>query len=119
MTANSQPSNGAGATKVLKAIAHPVRIRILTELCEGAKCVKTVQKLIDVSQPNLSQHLSVLKEAALVGSHACGPMRCYYLLAPTFVKKMIALLGKGVLPKERGHQAVVREAARNHRKVFE
>jgi len=45
----------------LKALGHPVRIRILQELGAGKKCVSELSERIGVSQTNLSQHLGLLR----------------------------------------------------------
>lgn len=45
----------------LKALTHPVRIRILQELKTGVKCVTELSERIGVAQANLSQHLSLLR----------------------------------------------------------
>ncbi|MBI1387022.1 MAG: metalloregulator ArsR/SmtB family transcription factor [bacterium] len=82
------------AASWLKAMAHPVRLAILDDLCRGPQCVNDVHQVVDVSQPNLSQHLAALKKAGLVGSQANGPMRCYYLLRPGLVKRLMAELKK-------------------------
>lgn len=97
---------------ILRAMAHPVRLTILDELCNGPKCVHEVQHIVDVSQPNLSQHLSALKKANLIGSHANGPLRCYYLLCPSFVKKLIGELKKDQPIKPRSRESIAREVCR-------
>jgi len=45
----------------LKALTHPVRIRILQELKNGVKCVSELSERIGVNQTNLSQHLGLLR----------------------------------------------------------
>ncbi|MGI6454912.1 MAG: ArsR/SmtB family transcription factor [bacterium] len=94
---------------IVKAMAHPVRLLILDELCKGAKCVTDVQQIVDVSQPNLSQHLSALKRAQLIGSHANGPLRCYYLLRPSLVKRLLRELKKEHPISVRPREVVIQE----------
>ncbi len=50
----------------LKALAHPVRIKILEELGTGRKCVSELSEKIGVTQTNLSQHLGLLKDRGWV-----------------------------------------------------
>ncbi len=76
----------------LKAMSHPVRLRILQHLIEGARCVHDVQQIVSTSQPNLSQHLTILKKAGLVGCHSNGSLRCYYLLRPSLVNRLLKVL---------------------------
>ena len=101
----------------LKAMAHPVRLTILDELDKGAKCVFNVQEILDISQPNLSQHLTVLKKAGLVGSHSNGSLRCYYLLSPDLIKKILPVLKRQYPVNVRTKQSVVNELKRNHRRA--
>ncbi len=98
---------------LMKAIAHPVRLAILDELCHGPKCVSDVQQIVDVSQPNLSQHLAALKKVNLIGSHIKGPMRCYYLLNTAFVKNLIEEFKKNRPLKERSRESVIQEVCKN------
>ncbi len=96
--------------KLLKVIAHPVRLLILERLCERPHCVKHLNSLIAIAQPQLSQHMAALRKAELVARHACGPVRCYYILRPTLVKKLIRLLVAEHPTKERDCGSIVREA---------
>ncbi len=52
--------------EVLRAIAHPTRLRILQELVQEEECVCHLSALLDKPQPHVSQHLASLKEAGLV-----------------------------------------------------
>ncbi len=45
----------------IKALSHPVRIRILQELGSGRKCVSELSERIGVNQTSLSQHLGLLR----------------------------------------------------------
>ncbi len=98
--------------KLLRVMAHPVRLAILEALCERPHCVKHINSLIAIPQPHLSQHIAALRKVELVASHVCGPVRCYYILQPTLVKKLIGLLRQEHATRERKCEAVVREARR-------
>jgi len=63
---NSIESNFEQIAECLKALAHPVRIKILEELEVGRKCVSELSEKIGVSQTNLSQHLGLLKDRGWV-----------------------------------------------------
>jgi len=97
---------------LLRVMAHPVRLTILATLCERPHCVKHINSLISIPQPHLSQHMAALRKAELVACHACGPVRCYYILKPTLVKTMIRLLGQDHPVKLRDCRSVVRESRR-------
>lgn len=74
---------------LLKAIGNPVRIKILRHLITGPSCVTLTNKQINVSQPNLSQHLKVLKEAELIHSKKMQNKRCYSLNKPKEIKRLL------------------------------
>ena len=64
--------------EVLKALAHPARLRILALLAERGTCI--CGDLVDampLSQATVSQHLKVLKLAGLVQGTIDGPRSCY------------------------------------------
>ena len=52
--------------EALKAIAHPVRLRILRALVGGERNVGDIDEIAQVGQPTLSQQLAVLRNAGLV-----------------------------------------------------
>ena len=78
--------------RLLRIIAHPTRLMILAELLKGMKCVNDIRDLLDVPQPNVSQHLAVLKENGLVASRKEGVSRCYRLARPRFIKDLLTNL---------------------------
>jgi ArsR family transcriptional regulator len=55
-----------------KALAHPLRIRILDELRDGEVGVNELCVRLDVEQSNLSQQLSVLRARGLVAGRKDG-----------------------------------------------
>lgn len=63
----------------IKALSHPVRIRILQELREGRKCVSELCERIGVSQTSLSQHLSLLRSSGWVRKRKRALYVYYYL----------------------------------------
>src|SRR5574341_994698 len=77
---------------VLKAFAHPTRLQILGELRTGTRCVTDMEEILPVSQVNISQHLTVLRNAKLVDFAQDGAVRCYYLGRPKLVDGVLALL---------------------------
>lgn len=68
--------------ELMKVIAHPVRIRILEELMRGVKCVTDFGEFLEISQPNVSQHLSLLRRLGLIDYYMDGRLRCYFLRDP-------------------------------------
>jgi len=64
---------------VFRAIAHPTRRSILDTLTGGERSVGELCDRFDVTQPAISQHLEVLREAGLVQARAVGRQRLYAL----------------------------------------
>lgn len=77
-------------SEILKAIAHPVRIKIIKQLYDGPICVCNLNKNIDYSQANISKHLKILKSAKIVESTKEGMYR-YYKLTNSKVMEIIYL----------------------------
>ncbi|MDD5169035.1 MAG: metalloregulator ArsR/SmtB family transcription factor [Syntrophales bacterium] len=80
---------------LLKALAHPTRLQIVIELLKGTKCVNDIQEILPASQANISQHLTVLRNARLVDFAQDGAQRCYYVSRPKFASSVIDLLAEG------------------------
>ena len=55
-----------------RALAHPVRIRILEELGRGSRTVHALQEALGLDQPTVSQQLSVLRAKNLVVTTKSG-----------------------------------------------
>jgi len=62
---------------VAKAIAEPNRRRILTLVRDRELSAGEIASHFDVSRPAVSQHLSVLRGAGLLGERRQGPSRFY------------------------------------------
>ncbi|MBC7236183.1 MAG: winged helix-turn-helix transcriptional regulator [Chloroflexi bacterium] len=77
--------------RLAKALAHPTRLQILHILTQGEACVCHLMTVLGKRQANVSQHLTVLREADLVVDRREGLM-VYYSLADKRVAQIIALL---------------------------
>ncbi len=80
--------------ELLKALAHPTRLQIVSELLKGTKCVTDIQDILPASQSNISQHLTVLRNACLVDFAQDGSQRCYYVSRPKLASAVIELLAE-------------------------
>ena len=79
---------------VMKALADRQRLRIVNMLlrAEGeAVCVCELVPLFDLSQPTVSHHLRVLREAGIVGSEREG-LWAYYYVIPDALEELSAWL---------------------------
>jgi len=77
---------------ILKALSNPVRLDILKFLCKRPCCVTLTNDQIKISQPNLSQHLKLMKDAGIIDSKKQKNKRCYFVVDPKLVKQLISLL---------------------------
>ncbi|AUY48040.1 metalloregulator ArsR/SmtB family transcription factor [Streptomyces sp. CB01881] len=95
--------------RMFKALSDPVRLRLLSLIAShegGEACVCDLTGPFDVSQPTISHHLKVLREAGLVGSERRGTW-VYYWVLPAALAKLSSLLQTPA-----GTAAVTAEAAR-------
>jgi ArsR family transcriptional regulator len=78
---------------VAKALADPVRVQLVDVLRRhaGKVCVCELVPLFDLSQPTVSHHLKVLREAGIVGSERVG-LWAYYFVIPEAIKELSAWL---------------------------
>jgi ArsR family transcriptional regulator len=74
--------------EAIKAIAHPVRLRIVEILSQGEACVCHLTTILGQRQPYVSQQLTVLREAGLVHDRREGVM-VYYRLTDEQVSEVV------------------------------
>ncbi|MDN5747192.1 MAG: metalloregulator ArsR/SmtB family transcription factor [Pseudonocardia sp.] len=74
------PRTLAAAGDLLRALAAPVRIAIVLQLLESARCVHDLVDALGVTQPLISQHLRVLKAAGVVHGDRHGREVVYSLV---------------------------------------
>lgn len=86
---------------ILKALGHPTRLQIVMELLKGTKCVTDIHEILPASQANISQHLTVLRNARIVDFAQDGSQRCYYVCRPELVEGVLELL-RNEQPESRG-----------------
>ena len=80
---------------VAKALGDPVRIQLVDVLRKhaGQVCVCELVPLFDLSQPTVSHHLKVLRDAGLVGSERRG-LWVYYYVEPEAIGELAGWLGR-------------------------
>ena len=102
--------------ELLRTLAHPTRMAILEELAQGAKCVTDIRDLLDISQPNVSQHLTALRREQVVDFHENGKLRCYYITRPKLVNGLLRLLSGEYPVVTRSAESVRREGKRREKR---
>lgn len=83
--------------EALKALAHPLRWRILATLATGERNVGEIEQATGIGQPGLSQQLGVLRKAGLVDTRKDAKL-VYYSVAGeqhAAVMDAIGTLGRG------------------------
>ncbi|HVM19217.1 MAG TPA: metalloregulator ArsR/SmtB family transcription factor [Egibacteraceae bacterium] len=75
------------ATGLLKALASPLRLRIVLSLADQPQCVHDLVAGLGVAQPLVSQHLRVLRLSGLTSSERRG-REIVYALADEHVGRM-------------------------------
>jgi DNA-binding transcriptional ArsR family regulator len=79
------PEMLAKAANMLKAIAHPVRISIVSYLEDGKKhTVSEIHKKLGIEQATASHHLVIMKDKGVLLSKREGKNTWYYLRHPNF-----------------------------------
>ena len=61
--------------QALKAMSHPVRLQMVELLLQRRMCVRSLARHFEVSEPTVSVHLKVLKNAGLI----IGEKKSYYM----------------------------------------
>jgi ArsR family transcriptional regulator len=82
---------------ILKALADPVRLRLVSIVAAsegGEACVCDLNDAFDLSQPTISHHLKVLHEAGLLDRTKRG-VWVYYAVRREVLADLAALLGGG------------------------
>ena len=71
--------------ELCKVFTHPTRIRILELLRDGEVTVGALADALDVAQPHVSQHLTVMRNAGVLDNRRHGPNVYYRLTDPRIV----------------------------------
>jgi DNA-binding transcriptional ArsR family regulator len=79
-------------SRVLKVIAHPARLVILSDLREGEKTVGQLIELLGIRQTRVSQHLAALRAGGAVSCRRSGHLVYYSISDPVFVAALDLVL---------------------------
>jgi ArsR family transcriptional regulator len=94
----AEPLTMAQAERIaplLKALADPVRLRLLSLVAShdgGEACICELNDAFDLSQPTISHHMKVLHEAGLVDRDKRG-VWVYYRIRPQALASLATLIG--------------------------
>ena len=81
--------------KILKAVAHPVRLQIVNILLSGDCSVGEFVKILGTKQSLTYQQLSILKFAGVLISRRVG-VKAYYSFANDSIKRIVKSIITGI-----------------------
>ncbi|KUO09267.1 ArsR/SmtB family transcription factor [Streptomyces sp. DSM 15324] len=88
-------NQAADLAKVFKALGDPVRLRLMSMIAsrgqDGEVCVCELTPAFDLSQPTISHHLKLLRQAGLIDCERRGTW-VYYWVLPGVLDKLAAFL---------------------------
>lgn len=96
-TLTALKASASKACALLKVIANEDRLLILCQLAQGECNVGTLEQATEITQPTLSQQLSVLREEGLVKTRRDGKY-IYYSLDSTEVMEIMKTLAQQFCP---------------------
>ena len=70
------------AAEVFRLMSAPMRLRIISALCQGEKNVGELLRDVATTQPNMSQHLNTLYKAGILGKRRDGVQIYYHIANP-------------------------------------
>lgn len=79
------------AAKALKAIAHPLRLKILCVLGGEEACVQDIVEAVGTSQSNISQHLAILRDKDVLVTRK-DANRVYYRIGDARILQLIDMM---------------------------
>lgn len=79
------------AARCLKAMSHPLRLKILCVLGSNALSVQDIVEQVGTSQSNISQHLAILREKDILG-YKKEANRVYYFIDDERMLQLIKMM---------------------------
>ena len=79
------------AARALKAISHPLRLKILCVVGDQEVCVQDIVEAVGTSQSNISQHLAILRDKGVLQTRK-DANRVFYRVADARTLQLIVLM---------------------------
>jgi ArsR family transcriptional regulator len=79
------------ASRSLKAMSHPLRLKILCTLGDQEVSVQDIVERVGTSQSNISQHLAILRDKGILASRK-DANRVYYRVGDTRTLRLIGMM---------------------------
>ena len=79
------------AARALKAISHPLRLKILCVVSDQEVCVQDIVDAVGTSQSNISQHLAILRDKGVLTTRK-DANRVFYRVADQRTLQLIIMM---------------------------
>jgi DNA-binding transcriptional ArsR family regulator len=79
------------ASMAIKAIAHPLRLKVLCVLGDGELSVQEIVDNVGTSQSNISQHLAILRDKGVLSTRK-DANRVYYRIGDPRTVKLVGMM---------------------------
>ena len=79
------------AARALKAISHPLRLKILCVVGDAEVCVQDIVEAVGTSQSNISQHLAILRDKGVLQTRK-DANRVFYRVVDQRTLQLIGLM---------------------------
>ena len=87
------------ASRSLKAMSHPLRLKILCTLADQELSVQEIVDAVGTSQSNISQHLAILRDKGIIGSRK-NANRVFYRVSDERILKLIDMMRQAFCPND-------------------
>jgi DNA-binding transcriptional ArsR family regulator len=84
-------TGAAKACRLMKVLSNPDRLLLLCQLSQGEKRVGELEEILGITQPTLSQQLTVLRDEELVSTRRDGKSIYYQMSSPQALAVMQVL----------------------------
>ncbi len=91
VTLLSNESDIERASRALKAMSHPLRLKILCTLGEDEVSVQDIVENVGTSQSNISQHLAILRDKDILSTRK-DANRVYYKIGDPRLLQLISMM---------------------------
>lgn len=91
VTLLSNESDIDRASRALKAMSHPLRLKILCALGEQEVSVQDIVGIVGTSQSNISQHLAILRDKDILSTRK-DANRVYYKIGDPRLLQLISMM---------------------------
>lgn len=85
------------ASRSLKAMSHPLRLKILCTLGNQEVSVQDIVEQVGTSQSNISQHLAILRDKGILGSRK-DANRVFYRISDARMLRLIQMMKEVFCP---------------------